>query len=205
MSLKVRNIVNLVNILICVSVIALPVCVTAQDSPFVNVTLSFSQDGGKTFETDFPILEKPEKLIMKAKWNVSGESREVKSGIITTILYNEKNDFASANKGFQGKSRGWKPDAYYQRLNKYWAKYHHGTFVYQLDLRERPKGTKGFKNKWNGKKYISSELPPCTPLKPGTYKFTVMLGYRLKKNNKHIYSKEDFFITIQKQNKRKNS
>lgn len=170
---------------------------TAQVVPSLNTTLEFSVDGGKTYETDFPILHEPCKLLVRLKWNVSGETREVRNGIVTTSLYNENTDFASANRGFHGKSHGWRPDAYYQRLRTYWAKYHHGSFVYKLDLRARPEGAQGVGNIWDGKKFVSGELPPCAALPPGTHKFTVSVGYYLTKGGERVYSIEDFFVSIE--------
>ena len=63
----------------------------------LNVTLSFSTDGGKTWSEDFPVLaDGKREFFVKAAWKVvSGKPMK----IVTTRLACRERDFASANMG----------------------------------------------------------------------------------------------------------
>jgi hypothetical protein len=167
------------------------------DDPVFSVDLLFSLDDGKTFDADFPILEKPQEVLVKANWTIEGETREVKAGIVTSTLSCAKSDFASACRGYQ---RNWGAgNGYYQRLKKYWFAFKNDrTCTYRLDLRARPAGEMGVKNKWDKTthKFVDAPLPACPALPPGTHKFTVQVLYRLKADNKAISKDSEFFVTM---------
>jgi hypothetical protein len=165
--------------------------------PVFDVNLLFSLDDGKTFDADFPVLEKPQEIIVKANWTIEGETREVKAGIMLTKLFSTSTDFASACRGYQPNWGDGK--AYYQRLKKYWFSFKRGrTCTYRLDLRARPAGEMGVENKWDKakKKIVAGPLPACSALSPGTHKFTLAVYYRLKADNKEIRKDAEFFITM---------
>ena len=63
----------------------------------MNVTLTFSTDGGKTWSEDFPVLaDGKREFLVKAAWKVISE-KPLK--IVTTRLACRERDFASANMG----------------------------------------------------------------------------------------------------------
>lgn len=167
-------------------------------SPAPRVFLQFSTDGGKTYTSDFPIIEKPQEVFVKVSWEIPVQEKEnIKDGVVLTILYSEQTDFASANRGYHTKAEGWITNGWFQRLPKYWFGWNDRSCVFKVDLRERKEGVLGYQNKWdkNQKKYINAPLPYCPELKEGTYKFTVRVYYYTKEN-KPVSTSEDFFITI---------
>lgn len=73
-----------------------------------------------------------------------------------------------------------------QQLKQYWANSLRSEFIYNVDIGERPGGTTGKENKWNGSKWVDDELPACSAFPAGTYHFIVELSYWLKEPRKEI-------------------
>lgn len=168
--------------------------------PTPKVNLEFSIDGGKTYNSEFPIIDEPEEVFVKVSWELPSEVKEIiKDGVVLTVLYSEQTDFASANRGYHTKEEGWIANGWYQRLPKYWFGLNERSCIYIVDLRERKEGLLGNENKWDKekKKYVDAPLPYCGALKEGTYKFTVRVYYYTKEN-KQVATTEDFFITTGK-------
>lgn len=181
--------------LVVLALTALAVPASASDEPSLDLALSFSTDGGKTWYQDFPMLETPGVVKVRVNWsNVrpAGE-REV----YTSHLHSDQTDFASANQGKQSHEGRvvWR-----QRLRTYWLGSTSSRYEYDLDLRARPEGVMGVSNVYdaNAKKYADGSLPACAALGKGTYKFTVSVSYWLKKvtPNKLVAGSADFFVTI---------
>jgi hypothetical protein len=163
-----------------------------------KVNLLFSIDGGKTYNSEFPVLPEPQEIYVKVSWELPPEVKEiVKDGVVLTILYSEQTDFASANKGYHKKEEGWFTTGWFQRLPKYWFGWNERSCIFILDLRERKEGVMGYENKWDKeqKKYVDAPLPYCPPLKKGTYKFGVRVYYYTKEN-KSVSTIEEFFVTV---------
>jgi len=166
-----------------------------------RISFEFSTDEGKTYSSEFPVIEKPQVIYVKVKWEIEESPIEAKNNVILTTLYNESTDFASANMGYHTKSQGWPKNGWYQRLSKYWFSFtRERQCIYKLDLRERPAGVMGVNIKWDKdkKRWVSAPLPYCPALKDGTYRFTVRLYYRIKGTGELVSKEEDFFITIRK-------
>ena len=166
----------------------------------INAKLSFSLDNGKTWDTDFPLLKKAQEVMVKVNWNVI-ESKKINRGVLTTNLYSTERDFASSNRG---KQYNWVPGrkgaAWFQQLKRYYAGAQKPfPFVYRLDLGARKAGVVGKGNKWDKKvkKFIDAPLPACAAYGPGTYRFNISLGYRLKKSKELVKVVKEFDITIE--------
>ena len=114
----------------------------------MNVTLTFSTDGGKTWSEDFPVLaDGKREFLVKAAWKVISE-KPLK--IVTTRLACRERDFASANMGRRNNYGKMNLNAWWQSLAKYWANPMSPTpFVYRVDLGERKAGIIGMQNEWS--------------------------------------------------------
>ena len=165
-------------------------------APTISVALEFSTDNGASYSRDFPIVGPNAVLLVRPSWQIEGESRPVKAGITTSILYNAERDFGSAITGAQdwtGKK------AWYQRLRKYWFAFERErSCIYRLDLGARAAGTTGHMNLWNKEKnrHVDGPLPACATVPIGTHRFTVRVGYHLKATNQGIEKKVDFLVTV---------
>jgi len=171
-----------------------PLCAAAPARK-INVTADFSVDGGKTWSGDFPVIRRPQEIKVRLRWDPQRPDGE--NNVTLTILYSEQSDFASALTGYHGKHDGWAVDAWYQRPKVYWMSPAKSSYIYTLDLRERPAGVMGRKNKWDSKKkkFVDAPLKACPALKRGTYKFTAKVYYRLKRGGK-AEGVVDFYVTI---------
>ncbi len=166
----------------------------------MNVALTFSTDGGKTWNEDFPVLtDGKREFLVKATWKVVSE-KPMK--IITTRLACRERDFASANMGRRNELGKMKQNAWLQSLTKYWANPASPTpFLYRVDLGERKAGTIGMLNEWSReqKKFINAPLPPLAAFGPGTCRFTVLITCWGKKNGERVFEAyQDFDVIIQK-------
>jgi hypothetical protein len=184
------------------TIILLSAGAAVQCAPTISVDLQFSQDNGKSYTRDFPVVGRNATVLVKASWQIEGENRPVKAGITTSILYNSERDFASAVTGCQqwGGKKAW-----YQRLKKYWFAFERErSCLYRLDLGERPEGQIGHMNTWDEKtnRHVNGPLPACPPLLLGTHRFTVRVGYHLEADNTAVQTNTDFLITVRDDGRR---
>lgn len=166
----------------------------------MNVALTFSTDGGKTWSEDFPVLAGGKReFLVKASWKVLSEKP---SKIVTTRLACQERDFASANFGRRNEYGKEKQGAWYQSLSKYWANPASPTpFVYRVDLGERKAGVMGMQNEWSRekKKFVNAPLPPLKAFGPGTCRFSVVItcwGKTPGERVAEVY--QDFDVILQK-------
>lgn len=166
----------------------------------LNVTLSFSTDGGKTWSEDFPVLaDGKREFFVKAAWKVvSGKPMK----IVTTRLACRERDFASANMGRRNNYGKMNQNAWWQSLTKYWANPASPVpFIYRVDLGERKAGVIGVQNEWSReqKKFINAPLPPLAAFGPGTCRFTFVITCWGKENGERAFETfQDFDVIIQK-------
>ncbi len=167
----------------------------ADESPRLDLDLSFSKDGGKSFTKDFPVLENPGVVKVRANWSNPRPSGE--SDVYTSTLYCEQSDFASAHTGKQA----WEPTGWYQRPTPYYLGADApAQFDYDLDVGARPEGATGFLNRWDpqAKKQVDAPLPACPALGNGSHKFTLRVAYSLKNvtPNRRVEGRAAFMLTI---------
>jgi beta-galactosidase len=181
--------------LMLVALLLSPLLRAAQ--PDFQVNLQFSLDGGGTWLEKLPVLEKPGKVLLRVDWQITGETREILSNVITTNLFSADTDFASAVTGKQYWNN--KKPAYYQRLKKYWFSFQKDhSCSYPLDFGARPAGTTGIGNKWDKikRRFVNGPLPACPALTPGTYDFTVNLRYRTKDTKELVEKNASFAVSV---------
>jgi len=161
----------------------------------IEGSLEFSLDSGKTWSQDFPSMKAPGVVDVKLTWSAE-EARPVEMSVATTKLYSRERDFASANRGKQswGSSPAWYQDAERSYCGVKDAK----PFIYRLDLGVRPEGQQGKLNRWNTEKkaFEDAPLPACKAFPPGSYRFSVEIGYTLVEGRQRVSLVKDFEVTV---------
>ncbi len=185
--------------LLTILLLCTPYCIMSASLPAgdLHAKLEFSTNQGRTYTPDFPVAAQESAILVKVSWRLTGETRRIKNGIVTTLLFSTEHDFASANKGYltQNGVKTWR-----QRPRKYWFNAATpGSCIFRLDLAARKAGIMGMRNRWDGKsrKFVNAPLPACPRLACGQHRFTVRVGYRLEKTNKPVFTDLDFFVTLQ--------